>query len=185
MEDPRIRTLLELRRDLEEELERLRERTERIEAYLEALDSTIGKGSFATADAALARPSPAASPPASEAPIPRKEEILNKSRDLQLATVEVSETDLTVVPAPHASYDIKRGAFARFFVEQILGKFQQEDRHRVENGEIEWADAFDFEVKSDEGVLTLVTIKNYGGEARLQEILRALRWALEKVYRER
>jgi hypothetical protein len=110
---------------------------------------------------------------------------MNKARDLLLATMEVTETEIKVTPAPHASYDIKRGAFARFFLERILGQFQQEDRHRVENEEIEWEDAFDFEVKADEGILTGITIRNYGGEPRLEEIQKALRWALEKIYRQR
>lgn len=188
MQDPRIRLLLELRKDLEEELDRIRERAEKIETYLQTLDATIGMSSFTTADTTLTRTAastkttlPPSQPPAG----PRKMDVMNKARDLLLATMEVSETEIRVTPAPHANYDIKKGAFARFFMERILGEFQQEDRHRVENEEIEWEDAFDFEVKADEGVLTGVVIRNYGGEDRLQEIQKALRWALEKIYRER
>jgi hypothetical protein len=192
LEDPRIRTLLDLRKELDEELERLRERIEKLEAYIQALDASIGATSFATADTALGRPTAAALPTkglAAAAPAaseqPRSMLIMNKARDLELATIEIQDRDLRIVPAPHASYDIKRGAFARFFVERILGLFQQEDRHRVENEEIEWDDAFDFEVRAEDGILQEVIVKNYGGEARLAEIERALRWALEKTYRAR
>ena len=193
MEDPRIRTLLELRKELDEELERLRERAEKLEAYIQMLDASIGATSFATADTALGRlseptrPTAKASAPAPSAPVeqPRSLLIMNKARDLELATIEIKDRDLRIVPAPHASYDIKRGAFARFFVERILGLFQQEDRHRVENEEIEWDDSFDFEVRTEDGILQEVVVKNYGGETRLAEIERALRWALEKTYRAR
>jgi hypothetical protein len=193
LEDPRIRTLLELRKELDDELERLRERTEKLEAYIQMLDASIGATSFATADTALGRlseptrPTAKASAPAPSAPVeqPRSLLIMNKARDLELATIEIKDRDLRIVPAPHASYDIKRGAFARFFVERILGLFQQEDRHRVENEEIEWDDSFDFEVRAEDGILQEVVVKNYGGETRLAEIERALRWALEKTYRAR
>jgi hypothetical protein len=193
LEDPRIRTLLELRKELDDELERLRERVEKIETYIQMLDASIGATSFATADTALGRlskptrPTAEASAPAPSAPVeqPRSLLIMNKARDLELATIEIKDRDLRIVPAPHASYDIKRGAFARFFVERILGLFQQEDRHRVENEEIEWDDSFDFEVRTEDGILQEVVVKNYGGETRLTEIERALRWALEKTYRAR
>jgi len=102
-----------------------------------------------------------------------------------LATIDVDGQTLTIIPAPHAIYDIKRGAFARFFVERILGKLQEEDRHKVENGEIEWEQAFDFEVRAEDGILQEMTIRNYGDDDRFDEIQRALRWALEKVYRAR
>lgn len=193
MEDPRIRTLLDLRKELDEEVERLRERIEKLEAFIQALDTSIGTTSFATADTALGKPAemprPMAKGPAAAAPTateqPRSMLIMNKARDLELATIEIQDRDLRIVPAPHALYDIKRGAFARFFVERILGLFQQEDRHRVENEEIEWDDAFDFEVRAEDGILQDVVVKNYGGESRLAEIERALRWALEKTYRAR
>ncbi|MEM2143501.1 MAG: hypothetical protein QXQ81_09620, partial [Candidatus Thorarchaeota archaeon] len=137
MEDPRIRTLLELRKELEDELDQLRERSERIEAFIQALDEMIGSRSFATADTVLPEKSsptvPSQPPVTATVSEPRKIELLNKTRDLLLATLEVTDTEIKVVPAPHASYDIKRGAFARFFVERVLGQYQQEDRRRVEN----------------------------------------------------
>ena len=87
--------------------------------------------------------------------------VRSKDRDLDLATIEVSESNLKILPADHAIYDIKRGAFARFFVERILGNFQQEDRHNVETGSMSWEEAFDFEVHADESILEeLIIIKD-------------------------
>ena len=48
-----------------------------------------------------------------------------------------------------------------------------------------WDDAFDFDVRADDGMLEEIIIRNYRGEVRLTEIERALRWALEKIYRAR
>ena len=192
MENPEIRVLLELRRELNEQLAELREKADQIESYIQALDSVIGVSSFATADTAIgaAATADALSTGAEEREAftpdePRTIQVMNKPGDLELATIELEAQSLIVTPASHAIYDIKRGAFARFFVERILGQFQQEDRHRVENGEIEWEQAFDFEVRADEGVLQQIVIRNYGEGNRLSEIQNTLRWALEKIYRAR
>ncbi|MFX0108499.1 MAG: hypothetical protein ACFE7R_09465 [Candidatus Hodarchaeota archaeon] len=183
MENPEIRLLLELRRELEEELEEIREKIAKIEAYVQALDSIIGVRSFTTADAAITDTSRGTAEAATERP--SSIQIMNKARDLELATIAIDDQDLTITPAQHALYDIKRGAFARFFVERILGQFQQEDRHRVENEEISWEEAFDFEVRAEDGILQEVIIRNFGDDNRLGEIQRAVRWALEKTYRAR
>ncbi len=189
LENPDIRVLLELRRELDEQLSELTDRVEKLQAYIQALDSMIGTSSFVTADTAVSVPEertpPTVAPSTFEAEDERPFVVMNKARDLELATIEVDGQTLTIIPAPHAIYDIKRGAFARFFVERILGKLQEEDRHRVEKGEIQWEQAFDFEVRAEDGILQEMTIRNYGDDDRFGEIQRALRWALEKVYRAR
>ena len=183
--NPEIRVLLELRTQLGEELDRLRERIEQLEDFIQALDSTIGQGSFTTADVTMETPSMSPTETLAASGEPRNITVLNKSGDLELATIEVIEMNVRVIPADHAVYNITRGAFARFFVQDILGKFQQEDRHRVENGEIEWEDTFEFEIKSDDKILDEIVVKNFGDESRLEEIQRTLRWTLEKIYRAR
>ena len=191
MANPQIPMLLELKKELESEIESLRERIEKLESYIRALNSTITVGSFSTADTALGAESSSSIPP--NEPIIETEPIeefrsvilMNKERDLELASFDVTEQEIRVVPSAHALYDIKRGAFARFFVERILGKFQEEDRHRVEGEQLTWEDAFDFDVRAEDGVLEEIIIRNYGDNTRLDEIERALRWALEKTYRAR
>ena len=199
MANPQIPVLLELKKELEEELRELRARSKKIEKYIRTIDASITTGSFTTADAAITKtptpsadaaitktPTPSAEPaPTPEVPELRSIELFNKARELELATLEVTEQEIRCIPASHAIYDIKRGAFARFFVERILGKFQEEDRHKVEAGEMTWEDAFDFDVRADDGILEEIIIRNYRGEVRLTEIERALRWALEKIYRAR
>jgi hypothetical protein len=187
--DPEIRVLLELRTQLGEEIDRLRERIEQLEEFIQALDATIGKGSFTTADVAMevTERTPVMTPTETleASGEPRSIVVFNKSGDMELATIEVIEQNLRILPADHAVYNITRGAFARFFIQEILGKFQQEDRVRVENKELEWDDTFDFEVKSDDKILEEVIVKNFGTESRLEEIQRTLRWTLEKIYRAR
>ncbi|MGQ4911422.1 MAG: hypothetical protein ACP6KW_04570 [Candidatus Thorarchaeota archaeon] len=187
MENPDIRVLADLRKELGEEIEELKARIAKLEEYVRGLDETLSKSSFTTADVALAAASRAPPPGepevVAESGTPRIIPVMSKDRSLTLATIEVIDQTLRIIPAEHAVYDIKRGAFARFFVERILGTYQQEDKTRAENKEISWDDTFDFEIKSDDdGILEEVVIHNFGGESRLTDIERALRWALEKTY---
>jgi hypothetical protein len=186
---PNIQVLLDLRSKLEEEVDRLRESIDRLEEFIQVLDTTIGKASFATADTALGTSEQAPElRPTEEIETsgePRSILVMNKAGDLELATIEVIDQNLRIVPADHAVYNITRGAFAKFFQKEILGKFQEEDRIRAENKEIDWDDTFDFELKSEDNNLDEIVITNYGSEARLEEIQRTLRWALDKVYRPR
>ena len=190
MENPQIRALLELRKDLEDQLEELRKRVGRTEEMIETLDSVIGMGSFSTADAVLGGKDATAqdATEAADDDVPEEPNtiiVLNKARDLELGTMEIIGPDITILPAEHALYDIKRGAFARFFVERILGQFQREERQTVENGALAWSETFEFEVHAEEGILLQLVIKNFGSSSRLEEIQRTLRWALEKTYRAR
>jgi hypothetical protein len=186
LENPDIQFLLNIRTKLNEEIDRLKDMIARLEEHIENLDAQIARASFSTADAALKRaPAPetrAPPKPPTESTEPKSTPLLNKAGNLELGIIETFEQTIRFLPAEHAVYDITRGAFARFFVERILGKFQQEDRHRVENGEIEWEDAFDFEVHAEDNILGEMIIRNYGDENRLKEIQSTLRWALEKTY---
>ncbi len=186
MADSRIPVLLELKKNLEEELEDLRHRIQQIEGFIEALTAIIISKSFATADASLSETDPTESVPTKpeRTTIPESRSVMlyDYSRKLVLATLDITKNEIRAIPSERASYDIKKGAFARFFVERILGKFQKEDRTKVEEGSLTWEDAFDFEVKAEDGILEEIVIRNYRSEARLKEIERSLRWSLEKTY---
>ena len=186
MENSDIQFLLNIRTKLSEEVDRLKDMIARLEEQIEILDGQIAKTSFSTADAALSKSTraeaPTPVPQLARTTEPQSIVIMNKAGKLELGILEIIEQTIRFLPAEGAVYDITRGAFARFFVERILGKFQQEDRHRVENGEIEWEDAFDFEVHADDNILGEMIIRNYGDENRMKEIQSTLRWALEKTY---
>jgi len=179
LSNPDIQVLLKIRTELNDEIDRLKDMIARIEVHIESLDAQIASGSFVTADSA---PSATPAAPAADTGEPEAITIMNKAGDLELGTVEIIDRSMRIIPAEHAIYDITRGAFARFFLERILGKFQEEDRHRVEDGQIEWEDAFEFEMKTEDNILDEMIIRNIGDDTRQKEIQNALRWALEKTY---
>lgn len=190
MDDENIKKLLTLKRGIMEYIDKITRMNARLEEYLQLIDSIISEQSFATADSGLAPTQHAAASkpvpkPSPERTYPFEIVLMNKRRDKPLATMTVEEKTITIIPAEQALYDIRLGAFARFFTERILGEFQKEDRHRVENGEIEWGDAFDFEVVAEDSILQKVIIRNYRTEERLQKIRKTARWTFDKIYKEK
>ena len=107
MSNPQIPILLELKKELEEEMQDLRARIRQIEGYIRAIDASITSGSFATADAAIAgtsTPDAAPTPPVTAGvPELRSIELFNKARELELATMEVTAQEIRCIPAPHAT----------------------------------------------------------------------------------
>ena len=182
MSNPDIQVLLKIRTELNAEIDRLKDMIARLEDHVGELDAQIAKGSFVTADTAAPSGGTPATSPTAETEEVQTITITNKAGNLELAIVEILDGSMRIIPAEHAVYDITRGAFARFFLDRILGKYQEEDRHRVENGEIEWDDAFEFEMKAEDNILDEMIIRNIGTEAIQKEIQNALRWALEKTY---
>ena len=136
MSNPDIQVLLKIRTELNDEIDRLKDIIARIEGHIESLDAQIASGSFVTADAAAPSGGTAPPTPSIETGEPQTITIMNKAGDLELGMIEIIEQSMRIIPAEHAVYEITRGAFARFFLERILGKFQEEDRHRVEEGQI-------------------------------------------------
>jgi len=183
--NPDIQVLLKIRTELNEEVDRLKDMIARLEGHIDSLNIQIASGSFTTADVAIPASNDTPSETSTETGEPQSIPIMNKAGNLELGLIEIINQTMRIMPAEHGIYDITRGAFARFFLERILGKFQQEDRHRVENGEIEWDDAFDFDVKAEDNILDEMVIRNIGDDARQKEIQNALRWALEKTYNAR
>lgn len=182
MSNPDIQVLLKIRTELSAEVDKLKDMIARLEGHIDSLNVQIASGSFTTADTAI--PASQVTPPETSLETGESQTIpiMNKAGNLELGMIETIDQTMRIIPAEHAIYDITRGAFARFFLERILGKFQQEDRHRVENGEIEWEVAFDFEVEAEDNILDEMVIRNIGDDARQKEIQNALRWALEKTY---
>lgn len=181
MSNPEIQVLLKIRTELSAEVDRLKDMIARLEGHIDSLNVQIASGSFATADTVI--PASQDTPPdkSLETGEPQSITIMNKAGNLELGMIEIIDQTMRIMPAEHAIYDITRGAFASFFLERILGKFQNEDRQRVENGEIEWEDIFDFELKTEDNILDEMIIHNIS-DARQQEIRKALQWALEKTY---
>jgi hypothetical protein len=159
-----VQKLLEVRKMLEEKIAQLQEELKLYTSLLELLDKSIGERSFSTA-AEAARPEAV-------------EEVRGRGGEVY-ATVEVYGNYLHIKVREPVRLD---GLFKRFFLDKFLQKYREEDAKEVRQGALRQVEVLRYELEGGEGEATAMKIYNYKSEERKREILRVLRWTLEKVY---
>jgi len=159
-----VQKLLEVRKMLEEKIAQLQEELKLYTSLLELLDRSIGERSFSTA-AEAARPEAV-------------EEVRGRGGEVY-ATVEVYGGYLYIKFREPVKLD---GLFKRFFLDKFLQKYREEDAKEVRQGSLKQEEVLRYELEGGEGEATAMKIYNYRSEERRREILRVLRWTLEKVY---
>ena len=159
-----VQKLLEVRKMLEEKIAQLQEELKLYTSLLELLDKSIGEKSFSTA-------AEAAGPEAVE-------EVRGRGGEVY-ATVEVYGNRLHIKFREPVRLD---GLFKRFFMDKFLQKYREEDAREVRQGALRQEEVLRYELEGGEGEATAMKIYNYRSEERKREILRVLRWTLEKVY---
>lgn len=156
--------MLEIRKILEEKIAQLQQELKLYTALLEILDKSIGEKSFSTA-AQVAKPEVV-------------EEVKGRGGEIY-ATVEVYRDYLYIKFKEPVKLD---GLFKRFFLDKFLQKYREEDAKEVRQGSLKQEEVLRYELEGGETETTAMKIYNYRTEERRREILRVLRWTLEKVY---
>ncbi|MFN3804146.1 MAG: hypothetical protein ACK4SY_03725 [Pyrobaculum sp.] len=156
-----IQKLLEVRKALEEKIAQLQKELALYTTLMEVLDRAIGERSFTT-------------PQRPEA----TEEIKGKTGEVY-ATVSIYGDHLYVKFRQPIKVE---GLFKRFFLDKFLQKYREEDAKDARQGAIRQEEILRYELEESDGEATAVRIYNYRSEERKREILRVLRWTLEKVF---
>lgn len=165
-----VEDLLGLRKELEEKIAQLEKELEFYKRLLSALDEAIGRKSFVTAaEEKERRGAEAARRPLEVQPI--------KARDgEELGVAEIYEDELVLRPKSPIKAE---GLIKRFFIEKLLERYKEEDEGAVREGRAN--KALEYEVQEGEGGITAIAVRNYGGEDRRRDLIRAFRWTLERT----
>lgn len=158
-----IQKLLELRKLVEEKINQLQQEIKLYTALLELLDKTIGEKSFSTA-AQVAKPEAV-------------EEVKGRAGEVY-ATAEIYRDYIYIKFREPVKID---GLFKRFFLDKFLQKYKDEDMREARQGRQEEVLRYEIE-EGAPGEAAALKIYNYKTDERRREILRVLRWTLEKVY---
>ncbi len=156
-----IQKLLEMRKLIEEKISQLQRELEFYTTLLTLLDKSIGEKSFAP-------------PPKPEA----VEEVKGRSGEVY-ASVSTYSDYLYIKFKQPVKLD---GLFKRFFLDKFLQKYREEDAREVRQGSIRQEEVLKYEIEESNGEAVGLRIYNYRTEERKREILRVLKWTLEKVY---
>ena len=175
MDNVDVKKLLELRDKLESRIKELQEELKLLIEVRNALDSIIKSQSIVPAAELVAKPQDLGK-------LVETREIRSRVGNELLGTVEVYENGVSIKPIKPFSKD--NTAFRRFFRDKILEGFKQEDDKLVKDGQLRREDAFNYEIKLDNDNVVGIVIRNYRSDERLREIIRAIRWTLERVIKE-
>ncbi|MEM1571080.1 MAG: hypothetical protein QXS00_05970 [Pyrobaculum sp.] len=169
-----VQKLLELRKVLEEKISKLQEEVKFYTALLEMLDKAIGEKSFTTAAQQISKTE------VTTATKPEAVEQIKGRGGEVYATAEVYDNYLYIKFREPVKLD---SLFKRFFLDKFLQKHRDEDAAEARRGSIKQDEVLRYELEEGaEGEVAGIKIYNYRTPERRREILRVLRWTLEKVY---
>ncbi|MCD6164350.1 MAG: hypothetical protein J7J30_02805 [Candidatus Odinarchaeota archaeon] len=167
-----VKTLADLKKYLEDEVEKRRKEIAQLEKFLNIVNSILAKLSFKPA-AALVKEE--------KEPSPTREITIKSRRGETLAYMKVYPTMIKITIPEGLNINVKSPPFKSFFIRQILRKMQQEDLDLVKKGKIPSGRALEYEIDIKNGNVKEILIKNYRKEERINEIEKTIRWTLETI----
>jgi len=167
-----VKTLADLKKYLENEVEKRRKEIAQLEKFLNIVNSILAKLSFKPA-AVLVKEEKELSP--------TREITIKSRRGETLAYMKVYPTMIKITIPEGLNINVKSPPFKSFFIRQILRKMQQEDLDLVKKGKIPSGRALEYEIDIKNGNVKEILIKNYRKEERINEIEKTIRWTLETI----
>jgi len=164
-----LKRVLELKDRVEARIKELKEELEVMEAVARILDDYVRSRSIR---------------PASElvrdlGNFLETREIKPRSGGEALGTVDIYEKGLLIRPSKPFSQD--NAAFKKFLIGKVLEGLKHNDEELVREGRMRREEAFNYELRLDDGNVVELIIRNYKSEENLREILRSVRWTLERI----
>ena len=181
--------LLGFRESMGQRILELEQEMKDLQKAMEEIDKLIvntGFRTFTTADTLVQNKSVKPQKESVSAPIPEAEleDLMNiTSKDgTILGTVQVEEHTIVFTPAVTFEFTVDIPPFKSFLIDRVLENMRKTDQERSTNGELDPDEILEYSVEDQDGKISLLIIKNYGGERRLREINSSLRWTLDKMY---
>jgi hypothetical protein len=181
--------LLGFRESMEQRILELEQEMKDLQKAMEEIDKLIvntGFRTFTTTDPLVQNKPVKPQKESVSAPIPEDEleDLMNiTSKDgTILGTVQVEEHTIIFTPAVTFEFTVDIPPFQSFLIDRVLENMRKTDQERSTNGELDPDEILEYSVEDQDGKISLLTIKNYGGERRLREINSSLRWTLDKMY---
>jgi hypothetical protein len=160
--------------DLDGEIGRLR-------GFLEVVDALLAERSFKTVEIP-----PGGGPATQIVGVPgeklREVSAIATLAGESLADVQVTESELRVVPQTSFRWDSNSPPLRAFLVNRVLEPMRVKDQEFVRAGQISDDRAFSYELIEESGQFRGLKVKNYGDDRRLLELKNAIRWTLRRMY---
>lgn len=176
-----VKRAAELREWIETRVQELETELERLKDMRLVVDSMLRKSSFVPAAELKVKEKPAhlEKPTSQDVEEPKQ---LRRAKDgLLIASAFLSPDKLVVIPSSDVKVSQTTPPFQTFFINRILKGYQSKDQELVTSGKMKQSEVLSFEVGEKDGVIAKVTIRNYGDNMRLNEILSTINWAFTRM----
>jgi hypothetical protein len=180
-EDSDLRRLAEMKAYLEKKISDSEHETERLKSFLQAVDSVLAEKSFKRVK--IPSEAQAASTPETGKETQTSEVWpITTPEGVHLADLQVTESELVLVPDPDTRYDVASPPLRAFLVARVLDPIHTKDEELARAGQVSADRVLTYEVVEDGGALKSLRVRNYGDQRRLAELRNAMRWTLRRMY---
>ncbi len=190
----KIKRLIEFKKRLEIEIEKMSSELKDSQAMLETINSILVEKGFKRLEVSETS--------AKSGAVPREESAERKKfepsspewgRELEditplktvtgelLANLYVTEDSLRVVPAEDKDFDVNTPPFMHFLVERVLLKMQERDNELIRAGQMPPDKILCYTITREGDIIREIVIKN-SDPSRLKELKSSIRWTLEKMH---
>ena len=170
-QDTDVKRAAETKLWLEGRISQLQEEVERLKEALEYVDANLRAETF----------KPAIEMMAAAAPAPEVRELKRDKGGQVIATASITSDSVTVEPKEGIELKQATSPFRSFLMGKILQGMKEKDDELAKAGKIQKADVIRFDVEEDGGTITKVVVENYRDKARLNEILNTVSWTFSRM----
>ena len=182
-EDSDLKGLAEMKAYLEKKISDSEHETEQLRSFLRAVDSVLAEKSFRR----VKIPSEAQAVSAPGMPEGKERQTsevwpITTPEGVHLADLQITESELVLVPDPNARYDVTSPPLRAFLVARVLDPIHMKDEELTRAGQLSPDRVLTYEVVEDGGALKSLRVRNYGDQRRLTELRNAMRWTVRRMY---
>jgi hypothetical protein len=201
----KMKSLLNFKKKLEDQLEKLNAEAKEVQESLDVVNSILLDKGFKRGDikevaAAPANmpkevilPKPTETPKPAEPPKETKPAAPTAPEDKSVISLRTMADEplaiiyfdkqlaMHILPDESKNFKVKIPPFENFLVEKVFDKMQQKDRELVSAGQLDGARAFSYNLVLEDDSIREIIIRNVDDE-RLKELKSSIRWTLEKMF---
>jgi hypothetical protein len=192
----KLKSMIALKKRLEEQLEKLETETKEVQDTLFAVNQILLEKGFKRGDIKEV-PVQASIPkevilPKHETESPKTTPInqhtepesvipLKTMADEPLALIYFEKQSIHVLPDESKKFSVNTPPFTTFLVEKVFAKMQEKDKELVRLGQLSTDKMFSYSIVREGDLIREIVIKNADDE-RLKELKSSVRWTFEKMY---
>jgi hypothetical protein len=179
-----VRKLAEAKAYLEKRMAEIEEEATKIRSILEVVDSSLAERSFKKVELPPSKPQEITT---SSVTRPQEDALkqaipLKTPEGVNLADVHQTDSELKVIPASGMRFDVASPPFKAFLIGRVLEPMRNRDNTLAQSGELDPDRVLSYVVEQDGNLIRSLSIKNYGDERRLQDLVSAIRWTLRRMH---